>query len=895
MSVQYMYSCPLWKNAFNPDVDMEYNKEKQRLQVALDSFRKNCEVLAAHIAHDFPEFTVHDITHIDSLWEIASLITGENYPLNPAEAFVLGGAILIHDLGMAAAAYVEGVESLYLEDEWRDIVSLLIRNLFGRIPTKDEIDNAPEDIKQIALDTRLRQLHASKAEQLPFVVWKDNDGNGYRLLDDHELLDHCGETIGLVAASHWWSVEEVEEKLSYVLGAPPLCPYEWEVDALKLACILRCADIGHIDSRRAPSFLRIIRRPRGESEIHWKFQEKIARPVVRDDLLVYSSRLRFTDQDASAWWLAYEAVKAIDREIKQSNQLLREKEAQAFVVQGVKGADHPAKLSEFIHVSNWKPVDTTIHISDVPKLVRKLGGDALYGKKPYVALRELLQNSRDAVVARRKLHQKGDDWGSITIKINKDQEGQLWLSVSDEGIGMTERAIRENLLDFGKSYWGSPAMLEEQPGLMSTDFSSTGKYGIGFYSVFMLGNNVEVFTRSIYRGPDGTLLLKFGNELSSRPILLNVNRNQQRIEPGTEIKICLKDPNIIKDMALRLSYLKLVNDLEYDELLALLCRLLAPTLDVDLYIQAFEGPKRLIIKANDWLVMNEIDLILRTKGLVREICPPNLLEFVTEKAPLIRKITNKEGKVVGRLGVLGYNYFSMARKGIDTDLNCPITCGGFRSSHLNMITGLVLGEVTDATRNSAIPQITLDEISMWATEQAHLLNELCRSESMDDLLESSSLISDLGGETGPLPICEINKGKLTYQEITRLAWPDQIAVLSLYEKKNLVDLHYLDPSVVLVGFSGMSVTTDHIEWPIDRSGPQYSYRKPEHRIFEAICLAKGIVFESILNSKGDIISETKEWIVGTTKDGTPIRFLCKVTDLQTLDIVTAADSMLGSL
>lgn len=881
MSAQYMYNSSLWKNAFDPNVDIEFNKEKQRLQVALDSFRKNCEVLAAHIAHDFPEFTVHDITHIDSLWEIASLITGENYPLNPAEAFVLGGAILIHDLGMAAAAYVEGVESLYLEDEWRDIISLLIRNHTGSIPTKDEINNPPADIKQIALDTRLRQLHAFKAEKLPFVVWKDKDGTGnsYRLLDDQELLDHCGETIGLVASSHWWSVEEVEEKLSYVLGAPPLCPHEWEVDALKLACILRCADVSHIDSRRAPSFLRIIRKPKGESDLHWKFQERIARPVVRDDLLVYSSRLRFTDQDASAWWLAYDAVKAIDREIKQSNQLLREKQAQAFVVQGVKGADNPAKLSEFIHVSNWKPVDTSIHISDVPKLVRKLGGDALYGNKPYVALRELMQNSRDAVVARRKLHHKSEDWGSIVIKINKDHEGLLWLSVSDEGIGMTDRAIRENLLDFGKSYWGSQTMLEEQPGLMSTDFSSTGKYGIGFYSVFMLGDNVEVLTRSVYKGPDGTLLLKFGNELSARPVLLNLNRNQQRTEPGTEIRICLKDPDIIKDMAKHLSYLELVNDLEYDELLALLCRLLAPTIDVDVYVQAFDGPKRLVIKANDWLVINERDLILRTKGLVSEICPQELMEIISEKAPLIRTITNKEGKVVGRLGFTGFRYILGTE--LDISLDCPITCGGFRSSYLNMLTGLVLGEVTDATRNSAIPLITADEISVWATEQAHLMNELNIGKNNDTLFEGSSSISELGGDTGPLPICETNKGKLSYQEIARLTWPDQIALLSSYDKNKLVDLEYLDPGVVIVGLTGMSVTTDNVDWPFNRTDSQFWYRRrSEHRIFEAICTSKGIGIENILDSKGFIKSETKEWIVGTKKDGSPIRFLCKVTDFK---------------
>jgi hypothetical protein len=50
------------------------------------------------INHDQQGFTVHDITHIDALWGIASLVVAEDFPMTPTEGFVFGGAILVHDL-----------------------------------------------------------------------------------------------------------------------------------------------------------------------------------------------------------------------------------------------------------------------------------------------------------------------------------------------------------------------------------------------------------------------------------------------------------------------------------------------------------------------------------------------------------------------------------------------------------------------------------------------------------------------------------------------------------------------------------------------------------------------------------------------------------------------------
>ena len=58
------------------------------------------------------DYTVHDLSHLDALWEMADLIVGTNFILNPAEAFVFGVAVLLHDAGMTVAAYPGGMEEL---------------------------------------------------------------------------------------------------------------------------------------------------------------------------------------------------------------------------------------------------------------------------------------------------------------------------------------------------------------------------------------------------------------------------------------------------------------------------------------------------------------------------------------------------------------------------------------------------------------------------------------------------------------------------------------------------------------------------------------------------------------------------------------------------------------
>lgn len=89
-------------------------------------------------------------------------------------------------------------------------------------------------------------------------------------------------------------------------------------------------------------------------------------------------------------------------------------------------------------------------------MIRSLGGEALYGRNPQVPLRELIQNACDAVRARRTFEGRGPAFGSVTVSLTEKSADDCWLEVSDTGVGMSQRVLTDFLLDFGKSFWGSP-------------------------------------------------------------------------------------------------------------------------------------------------------------------------------------------------------------------------------------------------------------------------------------------------------------------------------------------------------------------------------------------------------------------------------------------------------
>ncbi len=133
--------------------------------------------------------------------------------------------------------------------------------------------------------------------------------------------------------------------------------------------------------------------------------------------------------------------------------------------------------------------------TEVAKLLDLLA-NSLYSNKE-VFLRELISNASDAL---DKLHflsltdQKllGDD-PILRIRVKTDKDAGT-LTISDNGIGMTVEEAQEHLGTIAKS--GTDEFFKSLSGDAAKDSQLIGRFGVGFYSSFIVADKVTVYSRS---------------------------------------------------------------------------------------------------------------------------------------------------------------------------------------------------------------------------------------------------------------------------------------------------------------------------------------------------------------------------------------------------------------
>ena len=113
-----------------------------------------------------------------------------------------------------------------------------------------------------------------------------------------------------------------------------------------------------------------------------------------------------------------------------------------------------------------------------------------------IFLREIISNASDAIDKLCYLSLTDDKVGltrdQFEIRLSIDKERRL-LTVSDNGIGMDETDLENNLGIIASS--GSLQFRKELEGEESADADIIGQFGVGFYSAFMVADQITVVTK----------------------------------------------------------------------------------------------------------------------------------------------------------------------------------------------------------------------------------------------------------------------------------------------------------------------------------------------------------------------------------------------------------------
>jgi molecular chaperone HtpG len=158
---------------------------------------------------------------------------------------------------------------------------------------------------------------------------------------------------------------------------------------------------------------------------------------------------------------------------------------------------------------------------------------SLYSDKK-VFLRELISNASDACDRLRYLAltqpELGAPEGKYRVVLSMDKDART-LIVEDNGIGMTEAELVENLGTIARS--GTAAFVKQLGSADKGDLAMIGQFGVGFYSAFMVADKVEVVSRKAGEAEAHSWVSDGKGEFTVAP--------GEKPETGTRITLHLKE------------------------------------------------------------------------------------------------------------------------------------------------------------------------------------------------------------------------------------------------------------------------------------------------------------------------------------------------------------------
>ena len=450
----------------------------------LNRLAKEVAPQIALIPGTFPNYTPHDWhLHVRRLFGVADRLIGEErYALmSSAELFVFAASLFAHDWGMAVSEgeresittggkQPEGAAFRLLENEASELRS------FAR--------NKGLEIKEDGSCPSLRDDGYWREYVRATHAWR----SGLRAQHFFEQTDGgVAQAVAAACEGHWLDLADIDSESRFPAFLNVL---DQRINLRAVVIYVRLVDLFDIGEDRTPYALWRFVGPRdNKAATEWS-KHRSLRPI---NVEPYQSSRRVvidgTACDPDIWAALLDLRDYIEEQLCGCMDLM---------------ARHPDERHtlNLAPVANWKvkaqgftPIQLRFGF-DRTRMFEILS-DEIYQGDRYVFLRELLQNSIDAIRMRRAKQalrpQDGIAEGLIEFKVIHGNDGDATVTCRDNGIGMDEYILRNYLAVAGVSYYRSDDFSRE--GL---NLDPISRFGIGILSCFMVADSIELTT---YRDP----------------------------------------------------------------------------------------------------------------------------------------------------------------------------------------------------------------------------------------------------------------------------------------------------------------------------------------------------------------------------------------------------------
>lgn len=497
LNLRNIEDTTLWKQLATGFQNTEWKPLATQLAPSLIDLCREAGDRMKAVPINMPQYTLHDQVHLLRVTELMSMVLGSVLTeLNPIEIAMLILSAHFHDHGMVLSsedilALEANKDFILHRDNWA-IEHPNLAEFQQQLARRDLSDQERaryrrqgEDLQRAMVTDYIRGTHARRSRD--FVRQEYSTDARWTVLGTS-----LADMVGKLCESHGQGLAWMNQANGFYddrsVGT-------LQVNMRYLGIILRLADILDLDRDRTPDLLyRAIHFSNKISITEWEKHRAV------EGWTISPTQIRFTMEFTHP---AYERTARrfmdwVDEELADSKAVVRSFPAPI-------AARYRLDLPDRVTRDRLGPKDNCYRYHELEfslsrdEIVKLLMTNNLYGD-PSLAIRELVQNSLDALRYRRALHAREGSIcppGGVRLEHGVDANGHEVVRCSDNGVGMDEGIITRFLTRVGRSFYRSPQFEQERISFRAAgiDFDPCARFGIGFMSCFMLGDHIVVRTR----------------------------------------------------------------------------------------------------------------------------------------------------------------------------------------------------------------------------------------------------------------------------------------------------------------------------------------------------------------------------------------------------------------